>query len=608
MSVAHGSLIEALSNTGLVSSQDLTQAAAELGAGANQAQSLCHALVRQGKLTEYQAQAAIAGQVEGLVLNDYIVLEQIGSGGMGQVFKARHRLMDRVVALKAMQPGAADSPRLVQRFYREVKATAKLQHPNIVTAHDAFEHEGVCYLINEYVDGMDLGSVVRQRGRLAMLEAVNCVLQAARGLAYAHAHGVVHRDIKPANLLVDRRGIIKVMDMGLARLMEETALHEETSHAELPEGRDEPGLTLSGRLLGTAPYMAPEQFSEPHNADPRSDIYSLGCTLYRLLTGAPPFQGETPLQVAQAHRDQPVPRVSDTITDAPPALQTILDRMLAKKADGRYPSMNQLIVDLERLFPAAHGSRLMLNDAVEVSSLGEFTPATLIEPRTERRSRRVWVAGSVVISASVLAAAVGLVMLGDAKAPLPAEYDPIAQGNWVPVPPVRVIDGMPRGAALARGGDIVEVMGGAAMRVAEPEFRDGIIRARIRDLEGSSFALGLRDVATDGSWSFYALMLERQEGRAFARIYEKAASDSQPGIIMEQMIASPPAGEWFELAFCAVGPTLRGYINRVEVVRIDDMTGLEAGRVTLTLRTPGDRVQIKDVEWMSLDPADPPPP
>jgi serine/threonine-protein kinase len=183
------------------------------------AEDLARLLVHAGKLTAFQAKCLYQGKTRGLILGEYVVLEKIGGGGMGVVFKARHRRMERIVALKTLHSQSMREPESIQRFYREVKTAARLNHPNIVLAHDAGEHEGIHYFVMEYVDGRDLATVVRERGPLPVEEAVEYILQAARGLAYANAQGVIHRDIKPGNLLVDRQGTVKILDMGLARVL-----------------------------------------------------------------------------------------------------------------------------------------------------------------------------------------------------------------------------------------------------------------------------------------------------------------------------------------------------------------------------------------------------
>src|SRR6185436_7556360 len=180
--------------------------------------ALARVLVQQGKLTKYQAAAVYQGKGKSLVYGDYVVLDRIGAGGMGQVFKARHKRMDRIVALKVMSSAAMKNADAVKRFEREVRAAAKLMHPNIVSAHDAGMQDGVHYLVMEYVDGPDLSSLVKKQGKLPLKQACEFIAQAARGFAFAHGKGIVHRDIKPGNLLVDRDGTIKILDMGLARI------------------------------------------------------------------------------------------------------------------------------------------------------------------------------------------------------------------------------------------------------------------------------------------------------------------------------------------------------------------------------------------------------
>ncbi|MGO9111451.1 MAG: serine/threonine-protein kinase, partial [Thermoguttaceae bacterium] len=210
-------------------------------------QEVAKLLVQSGKLTEYQAATISQGRPQSLILGEYVLLNVLGKGGMGVVFLARHRLMDRVVALKTL-PSAAIKPETVQRFYREVKAAARLSHPNIVTAFDAGEQAGTHYLVMEYVVGRDLAAIVTEKGPLPLRQAIDYVQQAARGLDFAHKHGVVHRDIKPRNLLLDQEGVVKILDMGLARLNEDLV--------DAPEAAE---LTGAGQILGTVDYMSPEQ-------------------------------------------------------------------------------------------------------------------------------------------------------------------------------------------------------------------------------------------------------------------------------------------------------------------------------------------------------------
>lgn len=299
--------------------------------------TLAERLVEAERLTPYQAQQICGGELEMLAFDEYVILDQIGAGGMGQVFKAEHRSMKRLVALKMIAPKLLDSPEAVKRFHREGRAAAKLLHPNIIVAHDAREHAGRHCLIMEYVDGQDLGVTVKEQGPLPLGTSVDYAIQAALGLAYAHEQGIVHRDIKPGNLLLDKRGSVKILDMGLARLDDTT----EDEH-------DSDRLTGSSQMMGTCDYMAPEQAMDTHNIDHRADIYSLGCTLYRLLTGKRPYSGATPMLVLMGHREAPIPSLCEARDDVSHELDGVFQKMVAKKPEDRQQSMTEVIAELER--------------------------------------------------------------------------------------------------------------------------------------------------------------------------------------------------------------------------------------------------------------------
>ena len=280
------------------------------------------------------------GKTRGLVIGNYLVLDKLGAGGMGMVFKARHRRLKRVVALKLLPPSMARDESAVLRFRREAKAAAKLSHRNVVAVLDADEHRGLHFLVMEYVEGRDLSRVVRELGPLPIPQAVDCIVQAARGLKAASEAGVVHRDIKPSNLLLEPGGTVKILDMGLARLDDTKGL--------LGAGGAEPdaGLTQSNLLMGTVDYMSPEQAFNPKHADHRSDIYSLGCTLHFLLTGRPPYSADTLVARLIAHREQPIPVLSAARPDVPKTLDDLLERMLAKAPGDRISSLDELIIAL----------------------------------------------------------------------------------------------------------------------------------------------------------------------------------------------------------------------------------------------------------------------
>ena len=300
--------------------------------------ALAQALVHRGKLTKFQAQAVFQGKTKGLIMGDYVVLDRIGQGGMGQVYKARHKFMERIVALKTLPSEATKKEEAVKRFQREVKVAARLSHPNIVTAHDAGESQGVHYLVMEHVEGRDLDSHVKKHGRLPIETALDYTLQAARGLEYAHSNNVVHRDIKPPNLILNAQGTVKVLDMGIARLSETIGPYDPTAQESL---------TGTGEAMGTVDYMPPEQAMDAKTVDKRADIYSLGCTLFYLLTSHSVYGGDTMLQRLLAHRDAEIPSLRAERPDVSEQLDAAFQKTIAKKPEDRYGSMVEVIAELE---------------------------------------------------------------------------------------------------------------------------------------------------------------------------------------------------------------------------------------------------------------------
>jgi serine/threonine protein kinase len=297
------------------------------------AQELARQLVQSKQLTKFQVQEIYQGRAKTLILGNYTILDKIGAGGMGQVFKAEHRRMKRVVAIKTLPKAFLKDAAAVARFQREVEAAAKLSHPNIVAAFDADEAGGVNFLVMEYVAGSDLSALVKKCGPLNVGKAVNYILQAARGLDYAHKHGVIHRDIKPANLLLDSEGTVKILDMGLARF---DSASNVATQAEL---------TGSGAVMGTVDYMAPEQALSAKHADARADVYSLGCSLYYLLTGRTAYDGDSLMAKLLAHREQPTPTLG---AEVPEEVQAVFQKMVAKKFEDRFQTMGEVVAALEQ--------------------------------------------------------------------------------------------------------------------------------------------------------------------------------------------------------------------------------------------------------------------
>src|SRR5262249_54497444 len=300
-------------------------------------EAVAQRLIAAGKLTPFQAEAVHTRQFEGLVIGNYEVLDRLGAGGMGTVYKARHRRMKRVVAIKVLSPAVGQSDKFVQRFQREVEAVARLSHPNIVMAHDADEAEVGHFLVMEFVNGRDLATEVQQRGPLPVREAVECVVQAARALDYAHRQGIIHRDIKPANLLRDVSGVVKVADLGLARFHDTLGRSPEEQRA----------LTQARTVMGTVDFMPPEQALGLTNIDHRAGIYSLGCTLHYLLIGRPPYQGPTMMATLLKHREAPIPSLCAARDEGPATLDQAFQRMVAKKPEERFASRAEVVRTLE---------------------------------------------------------------------------------------------------------------------------------------------------------------------------------------------------------------------------------------------------------------------
>ncbi len=337
-------LIEALQRSRLIDPQTLKSSLLELqaergGSLPSESQIVGQFLVRKGDLTEWQLEKLLAGKFKGFFLGKYRLLDHLGSGGMGAVYLADHRAMNRQVALKVLPRERVGDRSYLERFYLEAKAVAALDHPNIVRAFDVDHDDETHYLVMEYVRGANLQTFVRDAERpLAFATIADYVAQAARGLQHAHDAGLIHRDVKPANLLVDPQGVVKLLDLGLA-LMTDEASSISADHQEA--------------VLGTADYLAPEQAMNSHDVDARADIYSLGCTMYFAITGRPPFAEGTLAQRVLAHQTQPPRGIRELRPDTPPELAEICQQMMAKSPLERIATAGEVAERLDHWRKAA---------------------------------------------------------------------------------------------------------------------------------------------------------------------------------------------------------------------------------------------------------------
>jgi serine/threonine-protein kinase len=337
------------------------------------AHALARDLIRRDWLTPYQVNQIFQGKQDQLIFGNYRLRERLGEGAMGQVFKAWNPRTLRVVAVKTLHKDLVKSAKAMDRFRREMATAAQLEHPNIAHVRDADEVDGKPYMVMEFIEGFNLAQRVKQSGPLPVVAAVEYVRQAALGLQHAFERGIVHRDIKPANLIVTmHKGngeggpLVKILDFGLARFDSES---------------DEAGrLTQVGRLLGTIDYVAPEQAQDARSADIRADIYSLGCTLYWLLAGVPPFPGETLVEKLSPRVTGEPPWIRSLRPEAPPLLEQVLRKMMARLPADRYQTPLEAAQALEpftRATAAPAGGVIM---AMPVEASQYSGPAPLAEP------------------------------------------------------------------------------------------------------------------------------------------------------------------------------------------------------------------------------------
>jgi serine/threonine protein kinase len=367
-----------LRQKGLLSEAEIEQAASRFG-DTDPTQVIADALVQDGKLTPYQVHHVYAGDTQPLTLGQYRILDELGHGGMGHVYKALHAIMGRVVAIKVISPELVQNPVAVEWFRREVRASTQLVHPNIAMAYDANEAEGLHFLVMEYVEGGTLDALVKKEGPLPVDHACALMRQAALGLQHAHEKGMVHRDIKPANLLIPQSEqpsdvLVKIVDFGLARLQSKAT-------------GDTIALRTQTGMLGTPDYVSPEQSRDIHAADIRSDLYSLGCTFYFALAGHPPFPGETVMEKLIKHLMEEPTRLEEVRPEVSSSVAAIVRRLMAKRPDERQQTPQDLVRDLDAVAEQLSKASLTGQTPCRVPRLPLANPAPDVPTPTKMLDR-----------------------------------------------------------------------------------------------------------------------------------------------------------------------------------------------------------------------------
>lgn len=336
MAVDSGTFLQRLIDSGILTEQNLN-AVEEKKTRHQNVESFIQDLIESKLLTKFQAEQIDAGKGDSLSFGKYIIQEKLGAGGMGQVYKAYHPEAAKLVAIKVILPQGNWDTEFIKRFEREVKASEKLVHPNIIAVLDSGRINDQLFMVMELIEGKDLFELINEKGKLTVNEAVGYIIQAARALEHAHANGVIHRDVKPANLIADSQGLLKIVDMGLAKI-----------HAGENEDKISM-LTTNTAIMGSADFMSPEQTVSTKNVDTRTDIYSLGASFYFLLTAKVMYPQKATFSKLISHRQAPISSLKFLRPEVSQKLDDVYTKMVAKKVDDRYQSMAKLILDLEAL-------------------------------------------------------------------------------------------------------------------------------------------------------------------------------------------------------------------------------------------------------------------
>ncbi len=356
--------LKAIEETGFLGLEQLNALKGWIQIQKPDSQAIAREINKRGWMTAFQIREIFRGRARSLTIGPYRILDLVGEGGMGRVFRALHTRLGREVALKVIRREKLANPLTVRRFRQEIQAVAHMSHPNVVLAFDADEAGGDHYLAMEFVDGIDLTKLVRERGPMAIPVACDYVRQAALGLHHAYERGLVHRDVKPSNIMVSKTGQVKVLDLGLAMLN------------EAPRGEEATRVTQEGFVIGTPDFLAPEQAQNPLNVDTRADVYALGATLFYLLTGKVPYEGSNPTEKLMKHVSDPPPKLLKYLPTAPPQLEQLIEWMMAKDPKAR-PQTPRQAADALAAFctPPAGGAPAMPMPGQYVMPTFSFDPS-----------------------------------------------------------------------------------------------------------------------------------------------------------------------------------------------------------------------------------------
>ena len=405
-----GDFLAVVRKSGLIEERKLLEVFPDPGSVPEDPQKIAAILLRSGLLTQFQAKQLLIGKFRGFMLGTYTLMEPIGKGGMGTVFLAEHTALKRKVAIKVLPTDKARDKLTLERFNREARAAAALDHSNIVRLHDISQGNGVHFIVMEYIDGNDLQALMAKTGPLHFAQAAHYVAMAAAGLQHAHEKGFVHRDIKPGNLMLSKEGTIKLLDMGLARSFTD---EKDNLTAQLGVASD---------VAGTADYISPEQAMQGR-VDERSDIYSLGATLFALVTGHPPFRGSTVQKLMQHQMAEP-PRLSKLKGVVPPALSEVVAKMLEKKPIDRFQCAADVIDALAPWLPAPSTGNIAQDPITnsDMTPMSETAARRMIGasstksrmklPQSETTNHKKWyIAGGVGLAVLLVSAILGGILL-----------------------------------------------------------------------------------------------------------------------------------------------------------------------------------------------------